>query len=60
MIPNIIRNVKLRGRKPDLAVSVVFNRYEMENPDLPVEDIIGITASHFGVTPQVILKRLWG
>jgi len=58
---HIARNrVPRMARNPDMRVSSVFSKYEMENPDLPVEDILEITAKHFAIPTSQVIKKLWG
>ncbi len=56
----LCKNINLRKRKPDPEVSRIFSKYDEENPNLSVEEVLAITASHFNTTPATIMKRLWG
>lgn len=47
-------------RKPDTQVSATFNRLNEENPELPIESIIEMTASHYDISPTQCIKALWG
>jgi len=56
----LCKNIGIRKRNPDAEVSRVFSKYDEENPDLSVEEVLAITASHFNTTPAIITRRLWG
>ena len=56
----LCKNVNLRKRNPDAGVSQIFTKYDEENPDLSVEEVLAITASHFNTTPVTIVRKLWG
>ena len=43
-----------------LAVSATFNRYDAENPDLSVDDIIRMTASTHSIKRSEVVELLWG
>lgn len=47
-------------RTPDPQVQATFKRMEEENPDLPIEDILQLTASHLNLTPSTTIAALWG
>lgn len=57
---NLLRNVEVRGPKKDPAVSRIFNRFESERPDLPVEAILDMVAFHFQTSRNEIVRRLGG
>lgn len=46
--------------KPNYDIRLTFNRYERENPDLPIEDILEMTAAHHSITVSVTISALWG
>jgi hypothetical protein len=56
----LCKNINLRERNPDAGVSRIFTKYDEENPDLSVEEVLAITASHFNTTPDTIIRKLWG
>ncbi len=56
----LCKNIYLRERYPDAGVSRIFTKYDEENPDLSVEEVLAITASHFNTTPDTIIRKLWG
>jgi len=46
--------------KPNYDIRLTFNRYERENPDLPIEDILEMTAAHHSLTVPATISALWG
>ena len=46
--------------QPDASIRRTFNRYNEENPELPVEDILKMTASHHSLTVSATIAALWG
>lgn len=55
--PRVSRALRPR---PDASIRRTFNRYNEENPDLSIDDVIAMTASHHDTTPSHIITALWG
>jgi hypothetical protein len=47
-------------RTPEQVICDTFNRLNTENPDLSIDDVIAMTASHHYTTPSHIITALWG
>lgn len=43
-----------------MAVSATFKRYDAENPDLSVDDILAMTASTHDINRSEVIELLWG
>jgi hypothetical protein len=46
--------------QPDAAIRRTFNRYDEENPDLPIETILEMTATHHSIPVSTTIAALWG
>lgn len=46
--------------KPNPTISDTFKRYDLENPNLPIETLIHMTAKHHNLSYETTIAALWG